>query len=126
MLISPVPFLLLIYFSHVRLWSSISVRPCLFLLSMCSKTFCLGFFLFVCFRERGMRGEREERNIHQFPHTCAQRGTEPTTQAYALTGNQTRDLSLCEMTPKTLSHTGQGSKRPLKGSLFILNTFSGP
>ena len=29
-------------------------------------------------------------------------------QASALTGNQTRDLSLCKMTPNQLSHTSQG------------------
>ena len=35
--------------------------------------------------------------------------TEPTTQAYALTRNSTRDLSLCRMMPNQLSHTGQGA-----------------
>ena len=35
-------------------------------------------------------------------------GTEPATQAYALTGNQTSDLSVCRMIPNQLSHTDQG------------------
>ena len=34
--------------------------------------------------------------------------SEPATQACALTGNQTGDISLCRTIPNQLSHTGQG------------------
>ena len=48
-----------------------------------------------------------------------QPGTKPLTQAYALTRNQTSDLSLCGTTPNQLSHTGQGSA----ASFFVLFCF---
>lgn len=38
-----------------------------------------------------------------------QPGTRPTTQSCALARNWTRDVSLCGMTPKQLSHADQGS-----------------
>ena len=75
------------------------------------------FFLFFC--QRWGR-EKEERNIHvrekhQSVASCmcpsslpSTMGTKPTTQAYALTGNRTGNLSLCRMKPNKLSHTGQG------------------
>ena len=37
-------------------------------------------------------------------------GTEPATQAHALTGNQTGELSLCGTMPNQLSHTSQSNK----------------
>ena len=50
-----------------------------------------------------------ERNIDWLPVVCALTGTNPSTQACALTRNRTRDLSLCGKTPSLhLSHTGQG------------------
>ena len=42
-------------------------------------------------------------------------GTEPTTQACALTGSRTGDLSLCRKMPNQLSHTGQGHLRTFVG-----------
>ena len=50
------------------------------------------FYLFI-FRERGREGERRERNISVWlPLVCPLLGTWPTTQACALTGNQTGSL----------------------------------
>ena len=43
------------------------------------------------------------------PSPVPQLGITPTTQACALTGNQTGDLLLCGAMPNPLSHTGQGS-----------------
>ena len=71
----------------------------------------LRFYLFI-FRERRREGEREtlmcERYINRLPLTCPQPGTWPVTQACALTGNPTDELSVCGMTPNLLSHTSQG------------------
>ena len=69
------------------------------------------------FLERGKRKEKErERNIdvrekHQSVASCTcpdRPGTEPSTQACALTGNWTSDLLLCG-TSNQLSHTNQDS-----------------
>ena len=38
-------------------------------------------------------------------------GDKRTTQVCALTGNWTGDLSLCELSPNQLSHTGPGTRR---------------
>ena len=70
--------------------------------------------LFIYFREEG-REKEKERNIdvrvkHRsfaFP-THPGMGTKPATQARALTGNRTCDLSLCRMMPNQPSHTGRG------------------
>ena len=48
-----------------------------------------------------------ERNIHCLPLTNAPTEDQLTTQACALTGNQTSDLLLCGMTPNQMSCTGQ-------------------
>ena len=70
-------------------------------------------FIFIhifLFLDRGKEREnRMERNIDWLPVVCALTGTNPSTQACALTRNRTRDLSLCGKTPSLhLSHTGQG------------------
>ena len=75
------------------------------------------FLLLFIFRRRGREGKREGEK-HQYEREMSigclsrafQPGTEPATQACALTGNQTWDLSLCGMTPNQLSHTSQGFK----------------
>ena len=55
-----------------------------------------------------MEKERE-RNINMWlPLECLLLGTWPTTQACALTGNQTCDPLLCSSVLNPLSHTGQG------------------
>ena len=61
------------------------------------------------FLERGGGWEKErERNINWLPLIPPQLGTWPITQACALTGNQTGDLSVCRTMPTLLSHTSQG------------------
>ena len=72
------------------------------------------FYLFI-FRERGREGEREketsmlETSIGCFSYMI-QLGVEPTTQASALTRNQTSDLLVYKrMMSSQLSLTGQGS-----------------
>ena len=69
--------------------------------------------LFIYFRE-GKGGEKRgrgtatcKRSIDRLPLTHPQLGTWPTTQACALTGNRTGDLSLCRMTLNPLNHAGQ-------------------
>ena len=67
------------------------------------------------FRERGRERERErekhrrgrETLISCFSHALLL-GTEPATQAYALTRNQTGSLAFCGLPPNQLSHTDQG------------------
>ena len=74
----------------------------------------LKFFL-IDSRERGREGEGEGDN-HQCERetliSCLlhmpQPGTKPTTQACALTGNQTSDLLVCGMMTNQLSYTSQG------------------
>ena len=63
------------------------------------------------FLERGEGKKKErERNINVWLHlTHPHLGTWPATQACALTGNQTRDLSFCRPVLNPLSHTTQGS-----------------
>ena len=62
-------------------------------------------------------GERREKESEK--HRCeretsigcipyAPQGTDPATQACALSGNRTGELLLCLTTPAPLSHTGQG------------------
>ena len=65
------------------------------------------FYLFI-FRERGREGERE-RNIDLWlPPTHPQLGTWPKTQACALTGNRTCNLSVLRPALSPLNHTSQG------------------
>ena len=69
---------------------------------------CTLFFLFFFFRQRGEGRKKErERNINVWlPLTRPILGSWPATQARALTGNQTGNLSVCRTTPNPLSHTG--------------------
>ena len=79
-------------------------------------SFFLRFYL-VIFRERGKEGERE-RNINVWlPFTRPLLGTWPTTQARALTGNQTRDPLVYRLALNALSHSGQNSHFILSHSL---------
>ena len=48
------------------------------------------------------------RYINQLPLESVQLGTWPTTQARALTENQTSALSVCSLALGPLSHPGQG------------------
>ena len=48
-----------------------------------------------------------KRNIDWLPLTCPQLGTWPATQACALTGNRTGDLSCHRLALNPLSHTSQ-------------------
>ena len=73
----------------------------------------LFFFFFFQFKgnegiKRGGETSMCERNIHQFPLTCSHLGTHPTTQACALTGNQTGTLSVHRPALDPQSHTSQG------------------
>ncbi|KAF6090917.1 hypothetical protein HJG60_012262 [Phyllostomus discolor] len=69
--------------------------------------------LFIYFWREGNGGRKGGRkrgrktSINCLSHT-PQLGMEPATQACALTGNQTSDLSLCRTMLNQLSHTGQG------------------
>ena len=63
--------------------------------------------LFIIFRERGKEGEREGEK-HGLPLSQPQMGTWPTTQACALTGNQTGNLLVHRLVLNPLSHSSQG------------------
>ena len=62
------------------------------------------------FLERGREGEREVDKHQSEVASCTSPilGTWPATQAYALTGNQTSDPSVCRLALNLLSHTSQG------------------
>ena len=75
------------------------------------------FYLYLRTRllilERGERREKErerETSIGCLSYTSQPR-PKPTTQACALTGNQTRDLLVCGMMHNRLSCTGQGTDK---------------
>ena len=61
-------------------------------------------FIYLLLDRREGRKKVKERNIHQL-------FLRPATQACALTGNQTRDLSDCRTIPKPLSHISQGLEK---------------
>ena len=68
--------------------------------------------LFIYFQREGKRGRRRGRETsacerYQLPLTCPPLGTWPTTQACALTGNQTGNLSVHKPALNPLSHTSQ-------------------
>ena len=69
----------------------------------------LKIFIYL-FLERGEGREKEwERNLSVWlPRMCPLLGTWPTTQACALTGNQTSDPLVCRPALNPLSHTSQG------------------
>ena len=56
-----------------------------------------------------------QRYINWFPFTCPELGTWLTTQACALTGNQTSDPLVLRPTLNPLSHTSQGYRCLLQG-----------
>ena len=63
----------------------------------------------------GKEGRQRERNVNVgLPLLCPQLGTWPVTQAYALTGNGTRDLLLCRLALNPLRHTSQGFLNKIK------------
>ena len=82
-------------------------------------------FLKICiylFLDRGKEREKEkERNINVWwPLTHPQLGTGPTTQAYALPGDQTGNPLVYRLTLNPLSHTSQGMiKVAFKTSIFL-------
>ena len=74
---------------------------------------------FIYFRERRMEEEREGKK-HLFETEASigclldvPQGTEPATQACALTGNQTSGLLVCSPMPNQLSRTGRGSMKSI-------------
>ena len=76
---------------------------------------CLFYFL-KNFLERGREGVREGEKVQCARETsidclwhAPSRGTWPSTQACALTGNWTSDLLVCSMTLIPLSHTSQSN-----------------
>ena len=88
---------------------------------------CLRFYFFL-FRERGTEEEREgetsmcERNVDRLPLARPQPETWPTTQACALTGNRTGDLSVCKPVLDPLSHPSQGSPNYFEAVITIIST----
>ena len=92
---------------------SIVYPDCSALFSPLHLSFSFFFKDFICFifRQRGREGEREERNINVWlPLASPLLGTRPTSQACALTGNQTSN---------PLSYTSQGSFSYISSTLFI-------
>ena len=69
--------------------------------------------------DRGEGKEKErERNINVWlPLMSLPLGTRPATQACALTGNGSKDLSVCRPALSPLSHISQGER------IFLLDTF---
>ena len=63
------------------------------------------------FLERGEGREGKHQCKINIDQLLPQPGTEPATQACALTRNPTGNLSLCETMPSRLSHTSQGLNR---------------
>ena len=64
----------------------------------------------LSFRE-GKGGRKRETSIgYWLPLSCAEMGTWPATQACALTGNQTGDLSVCILALNPLNRTSQNHK----------------
>ena len=87
----------------------------------------LFIYLLTYLERREEREKERERNIDaRQKHWLAgclsyvpQTGTEPITQASALTGNWTSNLSLCRAMPNQLSNTSQGTNVFLcKGILY--------
>ena len=82
--------------------------------------------LFIPFHIEG-KGGREtliyDRNINWLPLAHPQLGTWPTTQACALTGNQTGDPSIHRLVPNPLSHTNPVKAQPDFFLSFFLSSF---
>ena len=77
------------------------------LVNIVVKSLSLRLYLFT-FRE-GKKTLMWERNRNQLLLTGTRLGTEPATQACALMGKSTGNLSFSRMTPSQLSHKGQGA-----------------
>ena len=60
-------------------------------------------------RERERNNDVREKRRSVASCLCPDWGTEPATQAWALTGNRPGDTLLCGAMPNQLSHTGPGS-----------------
>ena len=103
--------------SYIFWWfCHISVPPSVITSHDQSFSFFFFFKIFkFIFREKGRVGERGkvtsmcERYIDRLPLACPQLGTWPATQAHALTGNRTSDLSVRRPELSPLSHTSQGA-----------------
>ena len=63
---------------------------------------------YLCLERVGGREKERDRNINGLPLAHPQLGTWPVTQACALTGNPTGDLSVHRPALNSLSHTSQG------------------
>ena len=85
---------------RVTIWAQVHLTPKPVLFFFLKILF---IYLFIV-RERGGRDREEEK--HQSVASCLT-GDQPATQACALTGNRTDDLSLCWKMPNPLSHNGQ-------------------
>ena len=68
-------------------------------------------FIYLLFLERGREGERGKKHHVWLPLKHLLLGTWLTTQACALTGNQTGDPLVCRPARNPLSHTGRGEKK---------------
>ena len=66
-----------------------------------------------------------KRNIDPLHLTHPQLDTWPATLTCALTGNQTRALSVCGTTPNVLSHTSQGACGSFVVIEYVLKLDSG-
>ena len=90
-----------------------------------SVTDILGFFLkdfIYLFLERGEGREKEmEGNISRLPLAHPHLGTWPATQACALAGNQTGNLSVHRAALNPLNHTSQGYFRLFKVHITTLS-----
>ena len=68
--------------------------------------------------EREERAKERERNIDGIPLAHAPTGHRTVTQARALIGNQTWELSIGGMMPNQLSHNGQGRTLILSNPMY--------
>ena len=86
------------------------------------------FLRFNLLIERGERREKgRERNINVWlPLVCPLQGTQPATQACALTGNRTGDPLLHKPSLSPLSHPSQGVCVDFKKSIFLSSFHPSP
>ena len=84
--------------------------------------FLFKYIFLNLFLERGEGKERGRKTMISCFSQVPLAGTEPATQACALTRNWTGNLLVCGTVPNQLSHTGQGSHNFLK--LFYLAEIS--
>ena len=95
-----------------------SMYQCFFAMSPILKVFIFFKILFILFLDRGEGREKErERNINVWlPLPCPLLGSWPTTQACALTWNQTGNPVVHRLAFSPLSHTSQGSTNILRAA----------